>query len=84
MIGPFQESDGSFSMRRVLAALAFIVGAGCLVLGTIIKTLVGVYAGGICLVAVLVLLGLTTVSDIKGVIATVKSGQEQPQGPPST
>jgi hypothetical protein len=84
MIGPFQEADGSISMRRVLAAFAFLVGAACLILGTITKTLVGVYAGGVCLVAVLILLGLTTISDIKGVIASVRGGQIQPVGSPTT
>lgn len=61
----FQEANGDGSMRRALAFIMALVGADCLNLGIIYKTMIGIYAGAIALLAMVLLLGLTTFHDIK-------------------
>ena len=67
-----QESDGSTSMRRVLAAYFSILAAPCFVLGILKDNMMGVYSGTVCIVAVLIILGYTTVSDWKALAKIIE------------
>lgn len=72
--GAMQEADGSTSMRRVLALYFALLAGACFILGILHTTMYGVYSGTICVVAALVLLGLTTVSDWKELAASLRAG----------
>lgn len=60
-----QEADGSTSMRRVLAAYFALLGGASFILAAVLGTMSGVWAGIACVLAVLVLLGLTTMQEIQ-------------------
>ena len=72
MANAIQEADGSTSMRRVLAAYFSILSAPCFILGIIKNNMMGVYSGTVCIVAVLIILGYTTVSDWKALANIVE------------
>jgi hypothetical protein len=61
-----QEQDGSHSMRRLLALYYALLSGALLLIGALYGTTAGIYGGLGCALVVLVLLGLTTISDIKG------------------
>lgn len=61
----FEEKEGVFSMRRLLAFYYSLLSGGLLIVGAIYGTMAGIYGGLGCALVVLVLLGLTTISDIK-------------------
>ena len=65
--GYTQEQDGSRSMRRLLALYYSLLSGALLVIGALYGTTAGIYGGLGCALVVLVLLGLTTISDIKGI-----------------
>jgi len=64
--GYTQEQDGSRSMRRLLALYYALLSGALLLIGALYGTAAGIYGGLGCALVVLVLLGLTTISDIKG------------------
>lgn len=64
--GYTQEQDGSRSMRRLLALYYALLSGALLVIGALTGITAGIYGGLGCALVVLVLLGLTTISDIKG------------------
>jgi len=64
--GYTQEQDGSRSMRRLLALYYALLSGALLLIGALYGTTTGIYGGLGCALVVLVLLGLTTISDIKG------------------
>jgi hypothetical protein len=63
-VGPFQESDGSVSMRRILAAFFSIGAVAVLIIGAINASMAAVYGGAALLVAVVLLLLFTTWGDV--------------------
>ena len=63
--GFLQEQDGSRSMRRLLALYYSFLSGALLIIGALMGTTAGIYGGLGCAIVVLVLLGLTTISDIK-------------------
>jgi len=63
--GFLQEQDGSRSMRRLLALYYSLLSGALFVIAALHGTTAGVYGGLGCAMVVLVLLGLTTISDIK-------------------
>lgn len=65
--GYTQEQDGSRSMRRLLALYYSLLSGALLLIGALYGTTAGIYGGLGCALVVLVLLGLTTISDIKNV-----------------
>ena len=65
--GYTQEQDGSRSMRRLLALYYSLLSGALLLIGALYGTTAGIYGGLGCALVVLVLLGLTTISDIKGI-----------------
>ena len=65
--GYTQEQDGSRSMRRLLALYYALLSGALLLIGALYGTTAGIYGGLGCALVVLVLLGLTTISDIKGI-----------------
>jgi len=74
--GYTQEQDGSRSMRRLLALYYSLLSGALLVIGALTGITAGIYGGLGCALVVLVLLGLTTISDIKlKVDAIVKDGR---------
>ena len=64
--GYTQEQDGARSMRRLLALYYALLSGALLLIGALYGTTTGIYGGLGCALVVLVLLGLTTISDIKG------------------
>jgi len=76
-----QEKDGSFSIRRLLAMLAFVLGWGSSiaigVLGYQFPETKWIIMGllGFSTVTVLLLLGYTTMADLKELAKAVKDGQ---------
>lgn len=73
MIGPFQETDGAVSMRRILAAFFSLAAVA---LGAIaIPGAPGWYVfipSGLCLAGALLLMFFTTWEDIKGIVTAAK------------
>ena len=65
--GYTQEQDGSRSMRRLLALYYSLLSGALLVIGALTGITAGIYGGLGCALVVLVLLGLTTISDLRGV-----------------
>jgi len=65
--GYTQEQDGARSMRRLLALYYSLLSGALLVIGALTGITAGIYGGLGCALVVLVLLGLTTISDIKGI-----------------
>ena len=72
-IGPFQEADGSVSMRRILAAFFSL---GAVALGAVaIPNAPGWYVfipSGLCLLGALLLMFFTTWSDVAAIVAAFK------------
>ena len=65
--GYIQEQDGSRSMRRLLALYYALLSGALLLIGALYGTTAGIYGGIGCALVVLVLLGLTTISDLRGI-----------------
>ena len=65
--GYTQEQDGSRSMRRLLALYYALLSGALLVIGALTGITAGIYGGLGCALVVLVLLGLTTISDLRGI-----------------
>ena len=65
--GYTQEQDGSRSMRRLLALYYSLLSGALLVIGALTGITAGIYGGLGCALVVLVLLGLTTISDLRGI-----------------
>lgn len=65
MAGYLQEQNGDGSSRRLFSAYFSILSAPCFIIGAINGTMSGIWGGGICIMAVLILSGYTTMSDIK-------------------
>ena len=65
--GYTQEQDGSRSMRRLLALYYAVLSGALLVIGALTGITAGIYGGLGCALVVLVLLGLTTISDLRGI-----------------
>jgi Flp pilus assembly protein TadB len=72
--GILQEQDGSFSMRRTLALLYTVCSIVCLIVAAVNGLMAGVWAGAAALAGVLVLLGYTTVEEIKKAFLAAKGG----------
>ena len=72
--GILQEQDGSFSMRRTLALAYTVCSIFCLVVAAVNGLLAGVWAGVAALAGVLVLMGYTTVEEIKKAFLAIKGG----------
>jgi hypothetical protein len=82
--GYTQEQDGSKSMRRLLALYYSLLSGALLVIGALYGTTAGIYGGLGCALVVLVLLGLTTISDIKGInYQAILNGSNYPAIPES-
>lgn len=75
--GILQEADGAWSMRRTLALYYSILSGALLVIGALTGGMAGVYGGIGCALVVLVLLGLTTISDLRGVMGNTPQDTEQ-------
>lgn len=73
MVGPFQETDGSVSMRRILAAFFSLAAVA---LGAVaIPNSPGWYVfipSGLCLVGALLLMFFTTWADVAEIISAAK------------
>ena len=65
--GYTQEQDGARSMRRLLALYYALLSGALLLIGALYGTTAGIYDGLGCALIVLVLLGLTTISDLRGI-----------------
>ena len=65
--GYTQEQDGARSMRRLLALYYALLSGALLLIGALYGTTAGIYGGIGCALVVLVLLGLTTISDLRGI-----------------
>ena len=65
--GYTQEQDGARSMRRLLALYYALLSGALLLIGALYGTTAGIYGGLGCALVVLVLLGLTTISDLRGI-----------------
>ena len=65
--GYTQEQDGARSMRRLLALYYALLSGALLLIGALYGTTTGIYGGLGCALVVLILLGLTTVSDLRGI-----------------
>lgn len=73
MVGPFQESDGAVSMRRILAAYFAIAAVALAVVA--IPNAPGWYVfipSMLCVVACLLLMFFTTWEDVKGIVSAFK------------
>lgn len=82
--GYTQEQDGSRSMRRLLALYYSLLSGALLLIGALYGTTAGIYGGLGCALVVLVLLGLTTISDIKGLnYSGLLNGSNYPSVPES-
>lgn len=80
--GYTQEQDGSRSMRRLLALYYSLLSGALLLIGALYGTTAGIYGGLGCALVVLVLLGLTTISDIKGIgYQGLLNGSNYPESP---
>jgi hypothetical protein len=80
--GYTQEQDGSRSMRRLLALYYALLSGALLVIGALTGITAGIYGGLGCALVVLVLLGLTTISDIKGLnYSAMLNGSNYPEIP---
>ena len=64
----WEEKQGVTSMRRVLALYFSLLSGGCLGVAAWKGQIVGVYAGLVCVLSSLFLLGLCTVQEIKALI----------------
>ena len=73
MAGPFQESNGDVSMRRILAA--FFAIAAVALGGAAIPNAPGWYVfvpSALCIFATLILLLFTTWSDVSSLVTAIK------------
>ena len=70
--GILNEEDGSWSMRRTLALLYSICSVSCLWLSAMNGMMAGVWAGIAAILAVLVLLGYTTIESLKSIAMSIK------------
>lgn len=75
-ISVLQEQDGAWSMRRLLALYYALLSGASLIIGALTGSMAGIYGCGVAALASLVLLGLTTVSDVVGIAKTVPKEQE--------
>lgn len=73
----FQEATGDWSLRRVLAALSFVLACAAGMLAIIFKLdwKIVAIAFGVPIGASLILLFFTTWADIKGFAEVIKKGQ---------
>lgn len=69
MAGAFREANGDTSMRRILAFYFAALAGASFILAAVLGTMSGVWAGVACVLAALVLLGLTTMQEIKALMA---------------
>ncbi len=67
-----QEEDGAWSMRRTLALLYSLCSVSCLWISAINGFMAGVWAGIAAMLAVLVLLGFTTIESLKSIAMSIK------------
>lgn len=74
-IKAWQESDGSDSMRRVLAALYGVVCFEQLQLSVIYDNKWGFFGAVLCAGMVLILLGMTTIESVIGLIKAMKEAK---------
>jgi len=74
--GIFKESDGAWSMRRVLAFIGFVAGIACGIIAVLFgKTWQDIaIAFGMPISAALILLFFTTWTDVIGIINAVRKG----------
>jgi len=70
--GILNEENGSWSMRRTLALLYSICSVSCLCLSAMNGMMAGVWAGIAAILAVLVLLGYTTMESLKSIAMSIK------------
>ena len=70
--GILNEENGSWSMRRTLALLYSICSVSCLWLSAMNGMTAGVWAGIAAILAVLVLLGYTTIESLKSIAMSIK------------
>ena len=75
--GYTQEQDGSRSMRRLLALYYSLLSGALLLIGALYGTTAGIYGGLGCALVVLVLLGLTTINDLRGMVSGTAQGIAQ-------
>jgi len=76
MIGPLQEQDGAWSIRRVLALGCFAQSCVAGVLAILHDSTAGVWVSAFFLLGVLILLGLTTISDLKALAKAARGNDE--------
>lgn len=67
-IGAFQEKPKVTSMRRVLAAYFAVLSGACFSLGAWYGNMAGVWGGIATAIAVLVLLGYTTIQEMSALV----------------
>lgn len=74
MIGPFQESDGSVSMRRILAAYFAIASVVLFIIALNIpnRDWTAFIPGGVCLGASLLMIFFTTWESVTELVKAVK------------
>ena len=70
--GILNEENGSWSMRRTLALLYSICSVSCLWISAMNGMMAGVWAGIAAILAVLVLLGYTTIESLKSIAMSIK------------
>lgn len=88
-IGAFQEKPRVTSMRRILAFYFALLSGGSFAAGAYFGNMAGVWSGIACAIAVLILLGYTTVQEMSALIqykvGSAVSGQaideEEPDEP---
>ena len=78
IVGPLQESDGSWSLRRCLATVFCGLAAWLLDEGFkhVEKGWIVFIPGGICVIAALLLLFFTTWSDITELVGVITGGHQ--------
>jgi len=77
--GFLQEQDGSKSSRRLFALYFALLSGELFNVGAWTGNMAGVYGGVFCGFAVLILSGYTTVSEIKGLVTSIKSNYPEKQ-----
>lgn len=65
-VSVLQEQDGAWSMRRLLALYYALLSGASLIIGALTGAMAGIWGCGIAAMASLVLLGLTTIEEIRG------------------
>lgn len=76
MTGPLQEQDGAYSIRRLLALIFGASIPPVVTIGVVWQSMIAVWGALVLLIGVLVLLGYTTMADIKAIVGKVRGKDE--------